>query len=484
MYFNKLKKGSELIPVILCGGSGSRLWPLSRKSYPKQFINLDIQSDRSLLQQTQERLLTLKNIKPPIVVCNEEHRFIVAEQMREIGVVPSAIILEKEGKNTGPAVSLAALKSLEIEKNPLLLILSSDHLILNNDNFLRSINSAIDLAKKDRLVTFGVLPTSPETGYGYIESINQLNLKTLQGEIINKFLEKPNKKLAQKFLNDKRYSWNSGMFVFKANVIISELKKLAPKVYSHCESAIKKSTKDLDFQRLDEKAMEKCPSISIDVAIMEKTKLGSVVPLDAQWSDIGTWSSFWESQRKDTEGNLSKGKVLLRDVKNSLFHSEGRLMVGVGVSNLVAVETDDAILIMNKGKSQEIKNLVSFMREQGLIEASEHKRGYRPWGSYLSIANGKNWLVKLIEVNPGASLSLQKHNFRAEHWIVVKGTAGVRIDDKEMILNENQSTFIPLGAIHQLSNPKESKLKIIEVQSGSFLSEKDIERFDDIYGRI
>ena len=340
------------------------------------------------------------------------------------------------------------------------------------------------MAKKDRLVTFGVLPTSPETGYGYIESINQLNLKTLQGEIINKFLEKPNKKLAQKFLNDKRYSWNSGMFVFKANAIISEFKKLAPKVYSHCESAIKKSTKDLDFQRLDEKAMENCPSISIDVAIMEKTKLGSVVPLDAQWSDIGTWSSFWESQRKDTEGNLSKGKVLLRDVKNSLFHSEGRLMVGMGVSNLVAVETDDAILIMNKGKSQEIKNLVSFMREKGLIEASEHKRGYRPWGSYLSIANGKNWLVKLIEVNPGASLSLQKHNFRAEHWIVVKGTAGVRIDDKEMILNENQSTFIPLGAIHQLSNPKESKLKIIEVQSGSFLSEKDIERFDDIYGRI
>lgn len=478
-----MKKGTQLIPVILCGGSGSRLWPLSRKSYPKQFLNLNIQSNKSLLQQTQERLLSLKNIKPPIVICNEEHRFIVAEQMRGIDVKPSAIILEKEGKNTGPAISLAAIKSLELEQNPILLILSSDHLILNNNNFLRSINSAIDLAKKDRLVTFGVLPTSPETGYGYIESNNELNVKTLKGEIIKKFIEKPDKLLAKEFLSDKRYSWNSGIFLFKAKAIIGELQRLAPKVYFPCETAIRKATKDLDFQRLDEKVMKDCPSISIDVAIMEKTKLGSVIPLDAEWSDIGTWNSLWESQRKDTEGNLSQGKVLLKDVTNSIFRSEGRLIVGMGVKNLVAVETDDAVLIMNKDKSQEIKDLVTFMKEKDLIEASEHKRGYRPWGNYLSIANGENWLVKLIEVNPGASLSLQKHNFRAEHWIVVKGTAEVRIGDEKTVLNENQSTFIPLGALHQLSNPNKSKLKIIEVQSGSFLSEDDIERFDDMYGR-
>ena len=274
------------------------------------------------------------------------------------------------------------------------------------------------------------------------------------------------------------------MFVFKANAIINELQRLAPEIYFSCKNAIKNSTKDLDFQRLDEKAMGDCPSISIDIAIMEKTKLGSVVPLDAQWSDIGTWHSLWENQKKDNEGNLSQGNVLLEDVKNSLFRSEGRLIVGMGVRNLVAVETDDAVLILNKDKSQGIKNLVTLMKGKGLTEASEHKRGYRPWGSYLSIANGENWLVKLIEVKPRASLSLQRHNFRAEHWIVVKGTAEVRIEDKKTILNENQSTFIPLGALHQLSNPKKSNLKIIEVQSGSFLSEEDIERFDDMYGRV
>ena len=479
-----MQKSNVLIPVLLCGGSGSRLWPLSRQSYPKQFLNLNINSNKSLLQLTQERISNLENIEPPIVICNEEHRFIVAEQMREIGVDPSAIILEKEGKNTAPAISIAALKALELDKNSILLILSSDHLIENKNNFLKSINSAIDLAKKGRLVTFGVVPTSAETGYGYIESRNQLNKKTLKGEDINKFHEKPDKEIAKKFLRDKRYSWNSGMFVFSAKTIIEELQKLAPEIYYSCKSAISNATRDLFFQRIDKKAMANCPSISIDVAIMEKTKLGSVVPLDAEWCDIGSWNSLWESQKKDSDGNILQGNVLLKDVKNSFFWTEGRLIVGMGVENLVAVETDDAILIMNRDKSQEIKNLVSLMKNKGLVEASTHKRGYRPWGSYLSIANGKNWLVKLIEVNPGASLSLQRHKFRVEHWIVVKGTAKVRIENENSILKENQSTFIPLGALHQLSNPKKSILKIIEVQSGSVLSEEDIERFDDIYGRV
>ena len=478
-----MQKSNQLIPVILCGGSGSRLWPLSRQSYPKQFLNL-INKNKSLLQMTQERVLNLENIKPPIVICNEEHRFIVAEQMREIGVNPSAIILEKEAKNTAPAISLATFKALELEKNPTLLVLSSDHLIQDNHNFIRSINSALDLVKKGRLITFGVLPTSPETGYGYIQSKNPLNVKTLNGEEITKFLEKPDLEQAKNFLSDKRYSWNSGIFVFSAKAMIGELQKLAPEIYYPSKSAIKNATKDLFFQRIDEKAMSNCPSISIDVAIMEKTKLGSVVPLDAQWSDIGSWNSLWESQDKDNEGNLLQGNVLLKDVKNSIFRSEGRLFVGMGVQNLVAVETDDAILVMNRDKSQKIKNLVSLMKNKGLVEASTHKRGHRPWGNYLAIANGENWLVKLIEVNPGASLSLQKHKFRVEHWIVVKGTAKIRIGDKNTILKENQSTFIPLGALHQLSNPEKSTLKIIEVQSGSILSEEDIERFDDIYGRV
>ncbi len=478
-----MQKSNQLIPVILCGGSGSRLWPLSRQSYPKQFLNL-INKNKSLLQMTQERVFNLENTKPPIVICNEEHRFVVAEQMREIGVNPSAIILEKDGKNTAPAISLAALKALELEKNPTLLVLSSDHLIQDNHNFLRSINSAINLVKKGRLVTFGVSPTYPETAYGYIQSKNPLDIKTLNGEEISKFFEKPDLEQAKNFLRDKRYSWNSGIFLFSAKAIIGELQNLAPEIYYPCKSAIKNATRDLFFQRIDEKAMANCPSISIDVAIMEKTKLGSVVPLDAKWSDIGSWNSLWESQDKDNEGNLLQGNVLLKDVKNSIFRSEGRLVVGMGVQNLVAIETDDAILVMNRDKSQKIKNLVSLMKNKGIVEASTHKRGYRPWGNYLAIANGENWLVKLIEVNPGASLSLQKHKFRVEHWIVVKGTAKIRIGDKNRILKENQSTFIPLGALHQLSNPEKSTLKIIEVQSGSILSEEDIERFDDIYGRV
>ena len=473
----------NIIPVILCGGSGTRLWPLSRESYPKQFLNINAQSTKSLLQQTQERISNLENVSPPILICNQNHRFIVAEQMREIGIKPKAIILEPSGRNTAPAVTLAALKSQEIKKDQILLVLSSDHLIHDNKEFIKSIKYAVELAQKDRLVTFGVIPTSPETGFGYIESADELNIEKCEGSDIKKFVEKPDRETAEKFILDKRYSWNSGMFVFKAKTIIEELKKLAPDVYSSCEKAIKNSKKDLDFLRLDETTMLQCPAVSIDVAIMEKTKIGSVVPLDAEWSDLGTWDSLWKNQIKDLKGNLSQGKVLLKDVKNSIFRSEGRLMVGLGVNNLVAIETDDAVLIMDKDESQEVRSLVNLMNEKGFIEGSEHKRGYRPWGSYLCIANSENWLVKFIEVNPGASLSLQSHKFRAEHWIVVKGTACVRIEDRKTILNENQSTFIPLGALHQLSNPSKSKLKIIEVQSGTYLSEDDIERFDDMYGR-
>ena len=474
----------SLIPVTLCGGSGSRLWPLSRKSYPKQFLNLDSNSDKSLLQITQKRLLSLKNILSPILICNEEHRFIVAEQMRSIGVKPSSIILESEGKNTAAAITVASIKCLEIKEDPILIILASDHLIEHNDKFIKSLESAIDLALEDKIVTFGILPKSAETGYGYIESKNSLNVSNFKGSEIIRFFEKPSKKLAQEFIKDKRFSWNSGMFIFKASVILEEIKKFSPDIYKSCKKSIDKSKKDLDFLRLDQKAFSKCPSLSIDIAVMEKTKIGAVVPLDANWNDIGSWQSLWEYEKKDDLGNFSQGKIILKDVKNSFFRSEGRLIVGIGVSDLIAIETHDAILILNKDKSQEIKNIVEEMKSSGMKEASEHSRGYRPWGKYLSIAQGKNWLLKLIEVNPGAKLSLQRHKFRAEHWIIVRGSALVTIENEKKILNENQSTFIPQGAKHQLTNNSNSPLNVIEVQSGSYLEEDDIERFEDIYGRV
>ena len=475
---------NNIIPVILCGGTGSRLWPLSRESFPKQYLEIDRKDKVSFLQGTVNRIKNFPKMDNPIIVCNEDHRFIAAEQLRNINIKPKSILLEPIGRNTAPAITAACLKAKEEKEDPYILVLPADHIIQDNDVFFKVINKSLKFAEEGKIVTFGVTPFKPETGFGYIESENELSSSDLNGELIVRFIEKPDKEKAEELIQDKRFSWNSGIFFFKVSTLLKEIISFHPNIYKYCKKALLKKSLDLDFQRLDQQAMEHCPSISIDVAIMEKTKLGSVVPLDAQWSDIGTWNSLWESQIKDNEGNLSQGKVLLKDVKNSIFRSESRLIVGMGVKNLVAVETNDAVLIMNKDKSQEIKGLVSLMKEKGLIEASEHKRGYRPWGSYLSIANGENWLVKLIEVNPGASLSLQKHNFRAEHWIVVKGIAEVRIEDEKTILKENQSTFIPLGALHQLSNPNKTKLKIIEVQSGPFLSEEDIERFDDMYGRV
>ena len=474
----------NIIPVILCGGSGTRLWPLSRESYPKQFINLNSTSKKSLLQQTQERLALIKNLSSPILVCNEEHRFIVAEQMREINVKPSSIILEPFGRNTAPAVALAALKSLELNKDNILLVLSSDHLIKDKTNFLKSIDSAINLALKDRLVTFGVIPTSAETGFGYIESFKKLNIETYQGSEISQFIEKPNKKLAEKLILDKRYSWNSGMFIFKASNLISELKKFSPEVLNCCKESINKEKKDLDFQRLDIDSFKNCPSISIDVAVMEKTKIGSVVPLNAGWSDVGNWKSLWEYEEKNKEGNLTKGNVVLKNVKNSFLFSDSRLLVAIGLKDIIAVETSDAIFLANKNEAEQVKGIVNKLKDKNFKEATQHKKVYRPWGSYYSISSGERWQVKKIEVNPGASLSLQMHHHRAEHWIVVKGTAKINLDNEEMFLAENQSTYIPLGSKHKLSNPGKLPLVLIEVQSGTYLGEDDIVRFEDIYGRV
>ena len=474
----------KIYPVILCGGTGTRLWPISRKSFPKQFLSLNSQSKYSLLQQTQIRINKFKNFSNTIFICNEEHRFLVAEQMREIDIKPKSIILEPIGRNTAPSIVLAALQSLKSCKEAVLLILSSDHLMSCDENFNIGLQNAFELANEGRIVTFGIKPTFPNTGFGYIQSKKPLNFEFAEGSEIKRFIEKPNLQLAQEFLLDERYSWNSGMFVFKASTIISEVKKFYPEIISCCKKALENSIEDLDFKRIEEKVFSHCPPYSIDVAVMEKTKIGSVVPLNIKWTDIGSWKSLWEYEKKNEEGNVLEGKVFLNNVKDSYFKSsKNRLLVGLGVKDLIVVDTDDVTLISNKNQSQEIKNLVKEIKEIGMVEAENHKVGFRPWGKYLSIASDEFWQVKLIKVKSGHSLSLQKHKFRSEHWVVVKGFAQVRIEDEFFKLSKNQSTFIPLGLKHQLSNPGEEDLLIIEVQCGTYLGEDDIIRYEDKYGR-
>ena len=473
-----------VIPIILCGGFGTRLWPLSRQSFPKQFLSLDSNDKKSLLQKTQERIQLLENLRNPILICNEEHRFIVAEQMREIDVNPNSILLEPFGKNTAPAITLAALKSLEIENDPFLLILSSDHEIKNESKFIEVIKKGIEYASNNKLVTFGIVPNSPETGYGYIKSEEEFKKNLIKGSNIISFIEKPEREKAEEFIKDKRFTWNSGMFLFKSKIILKEMEKFCPEITRYCREALKDNLLDLDFQRLNEKAFIKCPKISIDVGVMEKTKEGIVLPLDAGWSDVGSWDSVWQIAEKDKEGNSISGNVFTKDSFNCYVKSEKRLVAAIGLNNLIIVETGDAILVSDKDKSQEVKNIVSKLKDKGIPEGQEHKKIYRPWGYYESVVDDIRWKVKLINVKPGEKLSLQMHHHRSEHWIVVSGTAQVEIEDKMFILNENQSSYIPLGAKHRLSNPGKINLTLIEVQSGSYLGEDDIERFEDNYGRI
>ena len=465
-----------IVPIILSGGSGTRLWPLSRKLHPKQFI--DLVNDTTLFQDTILRLP--KDAANPLIICNEEHRFLAAEQLRQINKESNGIILEPIGKNTAPAIALAALKFINNGEDPLLLVLSADHLIQNIDAFHRSIKIAEKLAERDKLVTFGIVPDKAETGYGYIKA-NIYN--TADYYKIQSFTEKPNQEDAQKYLDSGNYLWNSGMFMFKASIYLQELEKFEPEILSSCKKSCQTEYKDKDFIRLNNDEFYQCPEQSVDYAVMEYTKDGVVVPLDADWSDIGSWNALWDAKNKDKDGNVSEGDVILDGVKNTYAYSSNRLVSVIGISDLVIVDTQDALLVADKKYSQNIKNIVNQLKKNNRPEADNHRKVFRPWGYYDSIDADDGFQVKRILVNPGAKLSLQKHEHRAEHWVVVKGVAKVTCGDKTFSLKENQSTYIPKGEVHRLENTEEIDLEIIEIQTGDYLGEDDIIRLEDDYQR-
>ncbi len=465
-----------MIPIILSGGSGTRLWPLSRKMYPKQFLPL--LHDETMLQKTFRRLAGIEH-EAPTVVCNNEHRFIVAEQAREIGIEDLSIILEPLGRNTAPAIAVAALHACLKDPDPLLLVLSADHEIPDQQAFADAVNRAMPLAEAYKLVTFGVVPTHAATGYGYIKR----GAVHGKGFDVERFVEKPDATTARTYLESDDYYWNSGIFMFRAQAYLDELAKFKPDIYRHCADAASNLTEDIGFLRLDEETFAKCESDSIDFAVMERTNLACVVPLDAGWSDIGSWSSLWESGGKDASGNMTHGDVITADTRNSIVHAESRLVATVGVDDLIVVETQDAVLVTTRERAQEVKQVVARLAADGREEENFHRIVYRPWGSFDSVDEGERYKVKRITVKPGARLSKQMHHHRAEHWVVVKGTARVFRNDEIFDLHENESVFIPLGATHYLENPTDEPLDIIEVQSGSYLGEDDIVRFDDLYGR-
>ena len=464
----------DLIPVILSGGSGTRLWPLSRESYPKQFLPLV--GDDTMLQATWKRVAALTPCQP-IIVANDAHRFMVAEQLREAGATPAAIILEPLGRNTAPAIALAAIEATRHGEDALLLVLPSDHVITDVPAFHAAVREAAKAAQAGQLVTFGVVPAGPETGYGYIRAGGVGSARPVQ-----QFVEKPDRATAEAYVASGDYFWNSGMFLFRASRLLAALEALQPDIVAHCRRALAAAHRDPDFIRIDKDAFAACPSDSIDYAVMEKTQDAAVVPLDAGWSDVGSWSALWEVSPQDSAGNAHHGDVLSIDCRNTYAYGQ-RLIAMVGLEDIVVVETDDAIMVGHRDQVQKIKEVVGQLKLNGRSHAIWHRKVYRPWGAYDSIDQGERFQVKRITVKPGGMLSLQMHHHRAEHWIVVSGTAKVTRGEEVILLAENQSTYIPLGVVHRLENPGKLPLELIEVQSGSYLGEDDIVRFEDVYGR-
>ncbi len=484
----------RLQPVILSGGSGSRLWPLSREHYPKQLLAPF--GDDSLLQATAARLAGLEGrsdaleILPELVICNEEHRFLVAEQLRVAGHEPGGILLEPVGRNTAPAVTLAALRAAHEDEQTVLLVMPADHLIADLDAFQRAVVAAAHLADGGAVVTFGIVPTHAETGYGYIQQGATLPpVAGVSGHVIERFVEKPDQETAEGYLAAGDYLWNSGLFVVSAASWLAAIGRLQPAMLSACRMAYEAGRADGPFYRLDVEAFTACPSDSIDYAVMEPLAAEAggqtaVIPLDAGWSDVGAWSSLWDVMPHDAQGNLLQGDVLAEDTEGSLLIAESRLLATVGLRDVVVIETPDAVLVTDRSRTQDVRRIVERLKSEGRSEYRIHRRVYRPWGDYEGIDAGNRYQVKRITVQPGASLSLQMHHHRAEHWIVVTGTARVTRGEETFMLSENESTYIPIGVTHRLENPGRLPLEIIEVQSGAYLGEDDIVRFEDDYGRI
>ncbi|XIU65116.1 mannose-1-phosphate guanylyltransferase/mannose-6-phosphate isomerase [Escherichia coli] len=467
-----------IIPIIMAGGSGTRLWPLSRSLYPKQFLSLI--NENSLLQETLKRLDGL-NCLPPVIVSNNEHRFIVAEQLRQFGVDDFQIILEPVGRNTAPAVALAALKSLELHGDHHMLVLAADHAIQDIEAFHAAVLAAEQESVDNKLVTFGIVPTKPETGYGYIKKGEQVKNSVFK---VNSFVEKPDLETAKNYLEQKCYLWNSGMFMFKASVYLDELKKFRPDILAACKESLSSASTELDFIRLNSDVFAECPDESIDYAVMEKTQDCVVIPLDADWSDIGSWTSLWEISEKDEHENVSHGDVINYNSRNNYIYSEGSLISTVGVNNLIIVQTKDALLVAQQDNVQDIKKIVEILKKQKRSEHISHREVYRPWGRYDSVERGDRYQVKRITVKPGECLSTQMHHHRAEHWVVVAGTAKVTCGERTFFVTENESTFIPIGTVHTLENPGKIPLEVIEIQSGVYLGDDDIVRLSDKYGRV
>lgn len=466
-----------LLPVVMAGGTGSRLWPLSRELYPKQFLAMD--QDQSMLQVTLKRLEGLPVTKP-LVICNEAHRFLVADQLQHIGLLDGNVMLEPAGRNTAPAVALAAIWATASGQDPLMLVLAADHSIRNTPSFQAAILKAIPKAADGAMVTFGIIPSAPETGYGYIHMGTEIE----QGiHKVDAFVEKPNSELAAKYLASQEYLWNSGMFLFRASKYLQELQRHRPDIYGACVQSMQGTANDLDFVRVNKDAFLQCPSDSIDYAVMEKTADAVVVPLDADWSDIGAFGALWDVLPHDAEGNVFKGDVVSIDSHDNLVLAEDALVATIGINDMVIVQTKDALLVAPRDRAQDVKNVVAQLKANNRPEYQVHKQVFRPWGKYESVDDGSRYQVKRITVSPGGKLSVQMHHHRAEHWIVVTGTARVTLEGQARLLTENESIYLPLGATHSLENPGKIPLELIEVQVGSYLGEDDIVRFQDQYGR-